>query len=189
MGTKVGLDHTTVIQAAAQLADSEGFAALSLARLATSLEIRTPSLYNYVDGLAGLRRALAIHAYRELTAHLTHAALGETRRAAILAMMEAYRSFIKMRPGLYDATLYQPQEQAGDPDLEAAKQAMFAVVAAILRPYQLEAEEHLHVLRALRSVVHGFATLEREGGFGLPLSTNATFTYLVSLIVDQLENE
>ena len=54
MATRTRLTKTTVVQAAAELLNSEGAAALSLNRLAEKLDVRTPSLYNHVDGLPGL---------------------------------------------------------------------------------------------------------------------------------------
>ena len=60
MPPKAGLDHATVVQAAATLADTAGIGQLTLANLAERLGVRTPSLYNHVAGLPGLRRDLAV---------------------------------------------------------------------------------------------------------------------------------
>ena len=54
MATRARLTKTAVVQAAAELINEEGTDALSLNRLAEKLDIRTPSLYNHVDGLPGL---------------------------------------------------------------------------------------------------------------------------------------
>ncbi|MGZ3638658.1 MAG: TetR family transcriptional regulator, partial [Ktedonobacterales bacterium] len=51
MSRRVGLDQEAVIQAAADLVDAEGLDALSLARLAEKLGVRTPSLYNHISSL------------------------------------------------------------------------------------------------------------------------------------------
>jgi AcrR family transcriptional regulator len=55
-----------VLNAAIQLLDQEGREALSLGRLAQRLGIQTPSLYNHIDGLPGLYRALAVWNARTL---------------------------------------------------------------------------------------------------------------------------
>jgi len=44
----------------------------------------------------------------------------------------------------------------------------------------------LHALRGLRSAVHGFATLEAVGGFGIPLSIDESFAWLVECFVGGL---
>ena len=52
---RAGLDAEAVVAAAAALADEDGLAELTLARLAAALGIRTPSLYAHVDSLGDLR--------------------------------------------------------------------------------------------------------------------------------------
>src|SRR2546428_295193 len=66
MSRRVGLDHATVVEAAAKLVDEEGLDQLSLGRLAERLGVRTPSLYNHVAGLPGLKHDLAIYCLRDL---------------------------------------------------------------------------------------------------------------------------
>ena len=53
MGRKIGLTLDRVVAAAAEIADSAGLDALSLASVASALGVRSPSRYNHVDGLAG----------------------------------------------------------------------------------------------------------------------------------------
>ncbi|MGI9061462.1 MAG: hypothetical protein ACR2H5_23115 [Ktedonobacteraceae bacterium] len=60
MPHRSGLDHTAVVRAAAELVDVEPADQFSLAQLAALLGVRTPSLYNHISGLAGLRRDLAV---------------------------------------------------------------------------------------------------------------------------------
>ncbi len=102
--TRAGLDRAAVALATAAVADSEGLDALTLARLAERLGVRTPSLYNHVDGLPGLRRALALLGRRELAARLGRVAIGKAGDEAVAALGHAYRAFVIERPGLYAAT-------------------------------------------------------------------------------------
>jgi hypothetical protein len=51
----------------------------------------------------------------------------------------------------------------------------------------LEEDEAIHALRGLRSLVHGFATLEISGGFGIPLDLDESFSRLVDLFITGLE--
>ena len=78
MATRTRLTKTAVVQAAAELINEEGADALSLNRLAEKLEIRTPSLYNHVDGLPGLQRELAVMNARQLADRLSAAAIGKS---------------------------------------------------------------------------------------------------------------
>lgn len=44
-------------------------------------------------------------------------------------------------------------------------------------------------IRALRSVAHGFVSLELAGGFGLPLDRDESFARLVQMFLDGLNSE
>ena len=50
-------------------------------------------------------------------------------------------------------------------------------------------EDGLHAVRGLRSVVHGFASLEVAGGFGLPLDLDESFRRLVEMFIGGLQQE
>ena len=64
---RAGLTTEGVVDAASAIADAEGLKAVTLARLAEALGIRSPSLYKHVDSLDAIRRALAVRGIRERT--------------------------------------------------------------------------------------------------------------------------
>jgi AcrR family transcriptional regulator len=177
---RAGLSREAVVEAAAALADEEGLEGVTLAELASRLGVRTPSLYNHVAGLEGLRRELALLGTRELGRRLGRGAVGKTTDEAIFAMGRAYRDFVKERPGLYAATVRSYRISAPeDPELAAAEGEALEVVLAVLASYGLSSEEAVHAARGLRSVAHGFATLEVSGGFGIPLDLDESFRRLL----------
>lgn len=187
-GPRPGLDEATVLRAAAELVDAEGLEALNLARLAETLGVRTPSLYNHVTGLEGVRRGLAIKGVRELTARIARAAVGKNGEQGVFAIAEAYRTFAKEHPGLYAAGLLRA---AGpdEPELAAASQELLEIVGAVLAPYRLRGDELIHALRAFRSIAHGFVSLELAGGFGIPVDLDASYVYLVHGLVSGFRRE
>ena len=72
---------------------------------------------------------------------------------------------------------------AGDsPEFQAAGAEAVGLIVAVLRGYGLEGESAIHAVRAIRSALHGFVTLEREGGFGLPVDIDDSFDRLVSML-------
>ena len=105
MAKRVGIDRYAVVRAAAKIADDEGWDALTLARVASELRVRSPSLYNHVGGLEALRRELKLLVMRELNTALTRATIGKSRDDAVRAMAAAYRAFVKRHPGTYAATM------------------------------------------------------------------------------------
>lgn len=180
MPRRAGLSREAVVEAAAKLADEDGLETLSLSVLASRLGIRTPSLYNHVDGLGGLRRELALLGLRELGRRLGRAAIGKTRDEATFAIARAYREFVMERPGLYAATVRSSRlSYPEDPAFQAVERETLETVLAVLASYGLNGDAALHAARGFRSTVHGFATLEAGGGFGIPLDLDASFERLL----------
>ncbi len=185
MAARAGLDHTAVVQAAAELADSKGLEEVSLAALATQLGVRSPTLYHYVEGLPGMRRDLALLGTRELVRLLGRAVMGKAGEDAILALADAYRAFAKEHPGLYAATIRSAEP--GDQELEVAQQEIVEIVLRVLAAYHLQGDEAIHAVRVIRSMVHGFVSLEIAGGFGIPLDIDESFHRLIRLFINDLE--
>jgi AcrR family transcriptional regulator len=190
MPPKAGLDHSAVVGAAAALADAAGLDQLTLANLAAQLGVRTPSLYNHVAGLPGLHRDLALLGTRELCARLSRAAIGKSGDAAVEAICYAYRAFVNERPGLYAATVRSVLlADQPDSELNAAQEETVEVVLMVLAAYHLSGEDAIHAARGLRSVIHGFATLEAAGGFGIPLDLDISFQRLIQTFIAGLRGQ
>lgn len=177
MARSAGIDRARVVEVAAALADEAGLENLTLAQVAERLGIKLPSLYNHVAGLAGLRRELALLGGQKLLEAAARATIGKSGDAAVFALASVYRAFVAEHPGLYAGLVRAPD--ADDAELQQASQALVDVVLAVLEPYDLSDTEAIHAVRALRSIVHGFATLERAGGFEMPLDRDASFTWLL----------
>ena len=185
MGRKLGLSREQVVEAAAEIADRDGLEALSLASVATTLGVRSPSLYSYVDGLAGLRRQLSIHASGLLTAELTASVEGLESTQALRAIAEQLRSFARQHPGLYDSFLPAPTPEQ-DPEVAAALARPTAVVGSVLADMGVDPTTVVPLMRALRASIHGFVDLELRGGFGLPDDIDDSFTTTIDLVIDAI---
>jgi AcrR family transcriptional regulator len=172
------LDAEAVVAAAAALADEDGLAQLTLARLAGVLEIRTPSLYAHVDGLGDLRARLGARGAREIATELQAAAAGRSGADALRAVATAYRAYAHAHPGAYAATQAASEREEN----QVAAAAAVGVFLAVLGGYGIEGDAAIHAVRAVRSALHGFVTLEGEGGFGIPLSLDESFATLVEMI-------
>lgn len=190
MPPRPGLDQSRVVAAAIELLNDEGSENLTLHRLADKLGVRPPSLYNHIDGLPGLYRELALVNAQAMGEYMAQSAIGRSGPDALAAVAQAYRAYIKKNPGLYLATLQASnKQQPSDPELAAAEERTVEIVLAVLAPFGLQGEDALHAVRGLRSVVHGFTTLEISGGFGLPLNLDESFNRLVAILVHGLEKE
>jgi AcrR family transcriptional regulator len=175
---RAGLDPEAVVSAAAALADEEGLAGLTLARLAAALGIRTPSLYAHVDGLGDLRARIGARGARELAGALQAAAAGRSGADALRAVAGAYRAYAHAHPGRYAAM----QVASDRPENQAAGGEVVGLLLAVLNGYGLAGDGAIHAVRAIRAALHGFVSLERDGGFGLPLSLQASYDTLITMI-------
>jgi len=185
MGRKIGLTREQVVEAAAEIADRDGLDALSLATLASALGVRSPSLYAHVDGLAGLRRQLTLHASGLLTADLAEAVDGLEGTEALRAIAEQLRSFAHRHPGLYGSFLPAPSPD-DDPEVAAALREPVSVVASVLDGMDVDPTTVIPLIRALRASVHGFVDLELMGGFGLPDDIDESFATTINLVIEAI---
>lgn len=185
--TRRSLDRAAVVEAAAALLDAAEGRDVTLGEIAAELGVRTPSLYNHIAGQEDLRNAVAVFGVQELGKRLGRAAIGKAGADALRALGHAYRAFAKERPGLYLATLRAPDP--GNEELEAAAADVLSMLGLVLEPYRLSEEEVIHAIRAFRSVMHGFVSLELAGGFGLPVNLEESFHQLLDMYIQSLERQ
>ena len=180
-----GLDQDRVVDAAVAIADADGLEAVTLARVAAALGVRSPSLYNHVAGRDGLVRGIATRSTTELAAALRRAATGRSGTDAIRAVAGAQRAYARAHPGRYAATVAAPAP--GDTEHEVAAADAVDVLTAVLGGAGLEGDDVIHAVRALRSAVHGFAALEAGGGFALAVDPDVSFHRLVDALAAGLD--
>lgn len=172
-----GLNAASVIAAAGDMADSEGLDAVTMARLAATLGVRGPSLYNHVAGLPGVRAGIAEAALRDLHAALQSAVAGRSGDDAVLAVAAAYRAYARAHPGRYQALQQAPAADATE--LMAMAASVVELLAQVLEPWRLSQAGTIHAIRALRSAMHGFVDLELIGGFGIDLPLDESYQRMV----------
>jgi len=178
---RAGLAAASVTEAGAALADEVGFDQLSMGLLAERLGVKTPSLYKHVDNLADLNHRIAILAMIELGDALRDATQGRAGGDALAAAAQAMRAYVKEHPGRYAAGNGVQPTGPDDPLIPAANR-LLGSLSAVLRGYQLEPSDEIHALRMLRSILHGFATIEATGGFQFDTDIDESFTWMVDLI-------
>jgi AcrR family transcriptional regulator len=181
MSPAKGLDAGALVAAAGRIADAEGLEAATISRVAADLQVRPPSLYNHVSNHAALMRLLAIESVDEMGAVITGAAVGRSRADALRAVALAYRAYAAEHPGRYATTVRAPEPD--DAEAAAASAAAISPLVAILAGWGIEGDDAVHLVRVIRSALHGFVSIEMGGGFGLPLDLDHSFDLLVDSLV------
>ena len=159
---RVGLTQEKLVLAAAELADAEGFEAVTMSALARHFEVRTASLYSHVASTTDLKAQIAVLALGELAERAGAALAGRAGSDALLGFASAYRDYARLHPGRYAATRHPLPAH-----LRAAGRAHAELTYAVLRGYGLGGEDSTstHAVRLIGSALHGFTDLELSGSF------------------------
>ena len=176
---RAGLDPAAVVAAGAALADEVGVARLTMGLLAERLGVRTPSLYKHVGGQEDLNRRIAALALGEAADAVGGAVQGYAGRDALAAAARAFRAFVLEHPGRYAATIGVEPAGPDDP-IAAAGERTLGAFRAVLRGYDIAESDTDHALRLLRSLFHGFATLQSAGGFQWSADIDESFEWLIT---------
>ena len=151
-----------IITAARQLAEAEGWDAVTTRRLADRIEYSQPVLYSHFPGIAGIIDAVAVEGFTELRLILQNAreAAGSPE-AALRELAGAYVGFALEHPALYDAMFTLSTELPfGQPETPRELQAAFAELAEAVTPLAGGRDPDT-LTEVAWSALHGIATLTR----------------------------
>jgi len=173
--------HGLIIAAARDLAEAEGWDAVTTRRLAQLVEYSQPVLYSHFDGKDAIVRAVAIEGFAELAAQLHQARSGtEGSEMALRAVCSAYLTFAAARPALYQAMFVLPIDvKFASEETPSPLKAAFAELVSAVKPYDAHPDLLAEVTWA---TLHGLAVL-RAGGRVPPEGQEARIDLLVSQIV------
>jgi hypothetical protein len=125
---------------------------------------------------------------RLIADRLGEAAIGKSGAELFMSVAQAFRNYVREYPGLYMSSLRSSGTLAApDEGLAREEERALKVGLAVMASFGLQGEDAIHALRAFRSMVHGFATLEIAGGFGLPEDRDESFRRLVETLMAGLK--
>ncbi|GEA87677.1 TetR/AcrR family transcriptional regulator [Cellulomonas cellasea] len=178
---RAGLTADSVTGAAADLVDEVGLDGLSMGLLAERLGVRAPSLYKHVTDKAALEHRIAVLAMHELADAIRDATQGLSGKDALVAGAQAMRTYVLAHPGRYAAGNAARLTGLDDPLLPAVDRVMTSWTA-MLHGYRLEPAQQVHALRMMRSMMHGFASLEAIGSFQLDSDVDESFAWMTGFL-------
>ena len=185
MTTRAGLNFEKVVSTAIRLADKDGLENLTLGRIANEFGVKPPSLYEHVDGLDGLQHAIRLQGFYALNDILRRATVGKSQDEAIRSLAFEMRKFAHQHPALYESTVITA---VGDSkEIGEAAEEVLKTLNAILAGYAITGKEAIHAARYLRSLLHGFVSLERARGFGINVDLEESYHRLVGILAQDLQ--
>lgn len=142
-----------IVTAARELAETEGWDAVTTRRLAEKVEYSQPVLYSHFAGKDAIMAPVAVEGFADMAEELraaraaavTAAVAADEQDEALAAVSKAYTSFADRRPAPYDAMFSQ-------------------IVAEAVRPHADAADLGL-LTETFWAALHGLATLTRNGRF------------------------
>jgi AcrR family transcriptional regulator len=151
-----------IVAAARIIAESEGWDAVTIRRLAQEIEYSQPVLYSHFVNRDAIVAAVAVEGFKELTTVLRAAAGGANgRRDALMDVATGYFAFALSRPALYDAMFILPtQLRFAEAETRSELRAAFEAIAAVVSPFCADVEI---VTETFWAALHGLAELERSG--------------------------
>jgi AcrR family transcriptional regulator len=179
------LSREGIVDGALTFLDREGWDSLTINALATQLGTKGPSLYNHVDSLEDLRRAVRIRVIDDIITMLNRVGEGRARDDAVLVMAGAYRSYAHHHPGRYSAFTRMPLG-GDDPEYTGATRNAAAPVIEVLSSYGLDGDEAFYAAIEFWSAMHGFVLLEMTGVMD-DIDTDALFSDMVLRLAAGLE--
>jgi AcrR family transcriptional regulator len=160
-----------IITTARDLAEAEGWDAVTTRRLAELIEYSQPVLYSHFKGKHAIMAAVAVEGFAEIAACLRGARTeAPAARAALAAVVSAYVDFAERRPALYDAMFIHAVDlRFAHAETPGALREAFGAIREALRPFTGDDEIDVHT-EVLWASLHGLVTLMR--GERLPRETH-----------------
>ncbi|MFI6036330.1 TetR/AcrR family transcriptional regulator [Streptomyces sp. NPDC051315] len=153
-----------IVTAARELAESEGWDAVTTRRLAAEIEYSQPVLYSHFKGKDAIMAAVAVEGFAELATEMREAREAVAgAREALAAVGEAYTAFARRRPALYDAMFtHTVPLPFATPEAPAALWEAFGELVAAVTPIATADDDPGLLTETYWAGLHGLVTLMRS---------------------------
>ena len=101
---------------------------------------------------------------------------------SIHAICTIYRNFALKNKALYEAI--QPAMNRRSAKFQKSAQKLLETILVYVMKLKINKKDQIHVLRSLRSLIHGFIELERQGGFRMKEDLDKSFQYLIQIFIE-----
>lgn len=181
-----GLNRDIILREAAKCINEQGYQKLSLALLSSRLDVKPPAMFKHYHNLDELKESLALYGLKMLKQHLQDSVTAKSGEPALIALCHAYRNFAKTNRGIYQAI--RPSYFGKNKEIEQAAHQVMSIIISVLKGFEISEENYIHLLRVIRSSLHGFIVLELEFGFGMPASINVSFEHQINAILIMIKD-
>jgi len=181
-----GLTQDIILNKTVQLINEQGYQKLSFVLLAKLLDVKPPAMFKHFKNMDQLKESLTLVSVKMLKQKLQDAATGRAGEEALSSICHAYRDFAKANRGLYQAM--QPSYFGRNKEIEQAAIQLMSIIINVLKGFDVAEEHYIHLLRVIRSSLHGFVVLELEYGFGMTANIDISFEHQINAIIFMIKS-
>jgi AcrR family transcriptional regulator len=153
-----------IVNAARELAEAEGWEAVTTRRLSDRIEYSQPVLYSHFENRDAIIEAVAIEGFRELAVAMHHGkSKARSPEAVLRGTARAYVEFAQANPALYDAMFTLATDLPfGRPEAPVQLHDAFTEVRQAVEPLAGGRDPET-LTEVVWSSMHGLASLARAG--------------------------
>ena len=153
--------YELILAAARELAEAEGWDAVTTRRLADLISYSQPVLYSHFTGKADIMAAVATRGFEDLATRLKKEAANVAGAPDVLRnVCAAYLDFARSRPVVYEAMFVLPTKiKFASEETPPALRAAFAAFVDALGP---DRQDSVFLAEVLWSALHGLVVLEQS---------------------------
>lgn len=178
---RAGVDMQKIIRVAIDITEETGIETLTLKEISKRLNVSSASLYNHVNNLAEVKDKVS-HAVLEMLKELIlRGIIGKSGTDLIRAIGRVYIGFAQEHPYLYE-TIQWVNVWADTSSQDIFSDIMRLAGEEGSKMGMTEVESN-HIIRCLRCLVHGFASIEGHDGFGYKVSAQDSFEYALDMFI------
>lgn len=153
--------HQLIITAARELAEAEGWEAVTTRKLADKVEYSQPVLYGHFANMEAIRDAVAVEGIGEMAEQMRAAREAAPASEGIRAICTSYLAFAVAHPAAYQAMFTLPTKvKWASAETPAPLRAAFGEIVAAFGPFN---ERNAALAELIWGSLHGMAVLLHGG--------------------------
>lgn len=155
--------ESLIVEAAREMAEADGWASVTVRKLAERIEYSQPVLYSHFAGRSAIVDAVALQGCVELAAILEKAGVAGPEGGGLAAVARAYLDFATAQPAVFEAIFSLAEGLPFGPDAPEPLKAAFAALYRVFAPLAGEGQDPETLTETGWAAIHGLALLDRNG--------------------------
>ncbi len=173
------IDGGMILEAAIGCVEEDGVGGFGVNAVARRLGIKPPSLYNHVKNGDELALLVVVEGNWRMLRFMESRVKGVEGGEALGVLMCAMREWAHEHEALY-MLMSQHSPDPASVEFKPVLELMFALFSEALLACGVKESEHVHALRMLRSMMHGFILLEAGSQFALAEDVTESFEWMIA---------